>query len=337
MNVLEISKGAAAGYAGLLLAELGFTVHRIAVEDPNDHSDATAQLARSTFLHRNKTEHAVNAVDFTAYDAVVEDVGRGALERLGLSHRSIRRANPNLVLVSLSDFGLFGPYSDWSSTDICAQAAGGVVHVTGYSGEAPRKLPGDTAAMIAGLHGATAVASTVFGIQSSTETGVHIDISAQDTFMQHWTRHVSDYAHTGTSLPRQPRDPEGIHYRHTTRARDGWVYILALREPWQDVAAFLGLGDFVPADGLDPSDPQPWEAMEPAFTDAVASKDKYRWFADAALMGWTFAPVETPADIVNGPQTHARGSMRAVAVTTEDGPKTVHVPGLPYRIEPHRG
>ena len=149
--------------------------------------------------------------------------------------------------------------------------------------------------------------------------------------MQHWTRHVADYAYSGMHLRRQPETPRGIHFRHTELAADGWVFMLALRQPWQDVVAFLGLGEFITPDRMEPTAEQPpWEDMEDAFTDAVSSKRRYDWFADAAELGWTFAPVEDPWAVANGPQTEARGSMREVVF--EEQP--VKVPGLPFRFDP---
>ena len=67
--------------------------------------------------------------------------------------------------------------------------------------------------------------------------------------------------------------------------------------------------------------------MAPAFDAALASKDRYQWFADAADMGWTFAPVEDPADIVASPQTCARGAMQEATVAG----RPIPVPALPHR------
>jgi crotonobetainyl-CoA:carnitine CoA-transferase CaiB-like acyl-CoA transferase len=329
VKVLEVSNGAAGACAGLLLAELGFDVDHLPAPPMAAQIDQEDADAFELFFHRGKTSVDVDTIDLTQYDALVEDCGATTLENLGLNLDAARAKHGRLAIVSLSEFGLSGPYSTWTATDINAQAAGGIVHVSGFSDETPRKLPGDAAMMIAGLHGATAVVSAVLGIQRGVDTGVHVDISAQDTFMQHWTRHVSDYAYSGTRLNRQPREPRGIHFRHTARARDGWIFMLALRQPWQDVAAFLGLGEYLSPDLMDPDAEQPWEEMADAFTDAVATKDRYDWFADAADLGWTFAPVEDPWAVAHGPQTEARGSMHEITV---DG-RTIHVPGLPFRYD----
>lgn len=329
MKILEIATGTSAAFAGLLLAELGFDVDRIAMQPLHPYPDEDDQCAHELFFNRNKQSIEFANLELDSYDAVVEDCGHDTLAELGLDYTGMLKSNPNLVVVSMSPFGMTGPYHAYQANDINAQAAGGVLHVTGFDDEAPRKLPGDTASMIAGIHGATAAISTAFAVQQGDEQGLHIDISAQDTMMQHWTRHVSDYAYSGTLLGRQPREPRGIHNRHTARASDGYIFMLALRQPWQDVAAFLGLGNFLTPETMDPDAEQPWDAMEAAFGEAVSQQSRYDWFSAAADRDWTFAPVEDPWAVINGPQTKARGSMHEVVVKDQ----IIKVPGMPFRFD----
>ena len=327
MRVMEISRTSAAANAGLLLVQLGFDVDRLDIDCLDARFSNGFTEAQEVFFHRGKKLLALEDIHLEKYDAVIEDVGFKQLSELGMAISDMQGKSESLVVVSLSDFGLTGPYADWLSSEITVQAVGGVMHVCGYDGEPPLKLPGNTAAMILGVHGATAVASAVFGVTCGIEAGVHIDISAQDTLMQHWTRHISQYAYTGTTTVRAPRDPEGIHYRHTARAKDGWIYMLALRAAWREVADFLGLSEYVAMAGE--SNEQPWQEMEIPFQEAIAAKDRYTWFDEAAQMGWTFAPIEDPFDIMENPQNKARGFFEEIQV---DG-KVIKTPGLPYRIE----
>ena len=147
--------------------------------------------------------------------------------------------------------------------------------------------------------------------------------------MQHWTRHVADYAYSGTPMGRQPREPRGIPARHTARASDGWIFILALRQPWQDIAAFLGLGDHLTPELMQPRRRAAMGRNAGRLCAAVSEKGRYEWFSQAADLGWTFAPVEDPWAVANGPQTRARGSMHDIDV---DG-RTIKVPGLPFRFD----
>lgn len=354
MRVLELSQSAAAAYAGLLLGEYGFDVDVVtgiapgvdaASEELADDDRLASVLKRqraatATFLHRHKTPIEPAAIDLANYDCVIEDVGNQGLQALGLNHGQVLGAHDRMVLVTMSPFGLTGPYSQWHATDLQAQAAGGVLHASGFDDGCPRKLPGDAAAMIAGIHGATAAVATVYGVGAETVArATHIDISAQDTFMQHWTRHVADYAYSGAILGRTPTQPKTLLDRHTAPARDGWIFMLALRHPWQDVIAFLGLGEFLTEEAMAPDAEQPWADMEDAFYDQVASKDRYDWFSEAAELGWTFAPVDLPLAAMNSAQTQARQATEQAPLATSLAPSAhelheaqiVQLPKAPVR------
>jgi len=337
IRVLEISATAAAGYAGALLAQMGIQVDRV-VLDAAESPAADGAL----FLHHGKEQRAVasprraTASDYALadYHIVLEDVGAAALHKLGWSWRGLHKDAGARVLVSLSPFGRKGAYSDLPGNDFLAQAASSVMHNTGYDGEAPQMLPGEAAYMIAGLHGATAALVALFeqrDKEKNPESPPHIDISAQEAFMQHGIRHVAEYAYSGTVPRRQQREPRGLHYRHTAMASDGWLYLLALREPWQDLAAFLGLGEFLDAQAMERGSPQPdWNELQDAFHTAVASKSKYEWMADAAELGWTFAPAEDPFAIAASDQIAARGGMTQIS-DPESG-DSLPIPPLPWTV-----
>lgn len=315
MRVLEISQTAAAGYAGRLLLGMGFDVDRI------DLSNGETDPAREVFLHRGKNQAHRSPRHLRRRD-------RGRRPPRAASARYLApRAENGRSLVSVSNFGMNGPYTDYAATDLNVQALGGVLHASGFDDEAPRRLPGDVAGMIAGVHTATAAAAAVFGARNGRERRVHVDISAQDTFMQHWTRHVAQFAYSGTLIKREPKDARGLLIRHSIRAKDGWIFMLALRTKWQAVARFLGLDRFI--DDEETTD-QPWESMAGAVNDVVGQRNRYDWFAEAAAERWTFAPMEEIPSLFEGPQNSARAFFETVDV---DG-REVAVPTMPYRVEP---
>ena len=329
MRLLQIGSGSAAEYAGLLASELGFEVDRVVTEDASagDSDDASA---RELFLGRGKRDVSRDSLSLADYNAIIEDIGIEALRELGVTWTRLHAEYPDLSLVSVSPFGATGPYSEWHATDLTAQAAGGVVHVSGRDGEPPRALPQDVALMIAGLHAATAAVTATFAVGAGTDTGVHIDISAQDALMHHWTRHVADYAYSGMTT-RRHGEQTGIEVTgHVAPAEDGLVFVHALRQPWQDVAAFLGLGELLTEELMQPGALQPWDLMAKPFEQAVAARPRYDWCRDAAELGWTFAPVEDPWAVLSGPQNVARGTIDNI--TLADG-SSVSLPGVPWRFE----
>jgi len=121
IRVIEFSRGAAAAYCGLLLADMGADV--ILVDDPvddnaNDNSSplgASAQVG----LRRNKRSVALDLLTLDGRnlahslvrgaDVLVECLPPGTLARAGLGYDALSAVQPHLVYVSISAFGQDGP------------------------------------------------------------------------------------------------------------------------------------------------------------------------------------------------------------------------------------
>ena len=65
-------------------------------------------------------------------DILVESLGPGGLERIGLGWEEIRRRRPGLVVLSITDFGLEGPWSHYHGSDLVMFALGGQMMISGY-------------------------------------------------------------------------------------------------------------------------------------------------------------------------------------------------------------
>ncbi len=340
MRVIELLPGPSARFAGMLLAELGADVIQVEPTEgkhapsgggtPIDDS-ATAYLDRRKRrlrldLSRRRGRNLLMLLA-TRSDAIVEDLGPGGLGRLRLSYRRLRRTNPDIVVASISPFGGDGPHSGWQASELVVQAMGGIVQATGWDGEPPLKLAGYPAHFIAGLHAATAIQAAVFGVESGTETGVHIDVSAEEAFLHHWSRHIGQWAYGGLGTRREPRSFGRQGFPHTVMAADGWLYILALNAEWEALAFFLGLEPFITHEWTEPSvRAQRWPEIEPHFHASIAGRSKYDWFTGAAEQGYTFAPIDDPAALLRSPQLAERGFFKTATV---DG-QTVPSAGLPF-------
>src|SRR4029450_546995 len=75
-------------------------------------------------------------------DVLVENMGPGAMDRLGLSWEALHRLNPRLIAASGKGFGGGGPYAEYKSFEWIAQAMAGAMSMTGSPDGPPTKAIG---------------------------------------------------------------------------------------------------------------------------------------------------------------------------------------------------
>ena len=147
LRILDLTRVVAGPFATAVLADLGADV--VKVERPGTGDDYrygpsprgetslsfenTNRGKRSITLdlrHDEGRELFLRLVE--GADAVVENFRSGFLAAQGLGAESLQSRNPRCVVASLSGFGHTGPRSGRASYDIVAQAAGGLLAMTGF-------------------------------------------------------------------------------------------------------------------------------------------------------------------------------------------------------------
>ena len=156
VGVVELAEGVAGSYCGKLFADLGADVLKI--EGPGgDPVRASPEGSRSPvgggFLHLNTNKRSVvidpDAPDATdrlwrlleCADLVVEVSGAGDLARYGLTWATVHERMPTLVVVSISGFGVTGPYAGYKWSDLTVQAMSGALLLQHSDQQDPVKLP----------------------------------------------------------------------------------------------------------------------------------------------------------------------------------------------------
>src|SRR5258705_3112376 len=94
-------------------------------------------------------------------DIVVENMGPGAMERLGLGYESLKKLNPRLIAASVKGFGSTGPYAEYKSFEWIAQAMAGAMSMTGSPDGPPTKAIRGLPDTRAGLHTAIGIPAPI--------------------------------------------------------------------------------------------------------------------------------------------------------------------------------
>ena len=154
IRVVEVGHMLAGPYCGLLLADLGAEVIKIEPPDGDiarrigphqigQHNAYFASLNRSKKsvvldLSSPQGQLALEGIVTDAH-ALVTNLRPSAIKKLGLTYEALKSANPRLVCVALTGYGLEGPNADNPAYDYVIQAMTGVMSLTGDPAAPPTK------------------------------------------------------------------------------------------------------------------------------------------------------------------------------------------------------
>ena len=115
-------------------------------------------------------------------DVLVQNFRPGTLERLGVNEAKLRKANPRLVSVSISNFGSTGPHRDYAMTDNIAYASGGWTFPMGELSREPVQPGGAFGQYVAGLYAAIGALQAVRN-RDETNAAQTVEVSIQEALI----------------------------------------------------------------------------------------------------------------------------------------------------------
>ncbi len=185
--VLDLGQLHPGPYATQLLGQLGATV--IKVEKPG--GDTSRMLGRDTYAKYNRGKSSImldlkQADDRAtllrlarASDVLVEGFRPGVMARLGLDFAALARANPRLVVCSITGFGQDGPYAQRPGHDINYLALSGYWAVPSQVQDLAARPRLRLSDYCAAMHATLAILAAVDDARA-TGSGQHLDVSIHD-------------------------------------------------------------------------------------------------------------------------------------------------------------
>ena len=191
IRVVEIGNYMAGPYCGMQLADLGADVVKVEHPTAGDLARLLEPLASGesgNFARLNRDKRSL-AIDLKREegraifrrlaeraDVIVENLRPGTMGDLGLPPASLLEANPRLVYVAVTGWGLDGPYADRPALDIIVQGQSGLMSITGEEGGAPVKVGVSIADLTAALY-ATIATLAALRARERDGRGQLVDIS----------------------------------------------------------------------------------------------------------------------------------------------------------------
>lgn len=254
--VLEVGAFMAAPFATLQLADLGARVVKIEPPgggDPTRSAGPFLDGESSPFLRLNRNKESVvldlkTERDREAFlaladraDVVVENLRPGAMDRLGLGWAALSARRPELVYASASGWGQDGAASGRAGLDIMAQAASGLMSVTGDPDGDPVKVGVPVCDLVTALYVALAVTAALRE-RDRSGTGQHIDVSLLESGVSLAVWEAGMYFGDGEVAARRGSAHQRYAPYQAVRTADGHVTVGAnTPRLWSALCGALGL------------------------------------------------------------------------------------------------
>jgi crotonobetainyl-CoA:carnitine CoA-transferase CaiB-like acyl-CoA transferase len=230
--VLELARYQAGPRGGMLLSDLGAEVIKIEAlggEETRRHPPMVrGQSVYFSVYNRGKKSLCLDMRSpkgkevFSALvgksDIVLENFRPGVMAAMGFAYEPLRAINPGIILVSVSGFGQYGPYTDRPAFDPLGQAMSGLMHLTGQPVGRPLGTASSVVDRYTALH-ATIGALAALRHRERTGEGQVVDVCLLDSALTMVEIPTSYYLATGEEGGEAGRPPY--------RAKDGWVVISA--------------------------------------------------------------------------------------------------------------
>ena len=194
LKVLDFSRVLAGPFAGRMLSDLGADVVKVEPPDgdvtrlwghvvgglPGYYHQQNAGKRNICVDLRNVGAKALVLELVAEADILIENYRPDVMPRLGLGYDELSRANPRLIMLSISGFGQGGPESHRPAYAPIVHAEVGLMHRQAERAELPfSDLPLSVADTNASLHGLVGLLSAVI-MRQQTGLGQHIDIAMID-------------------------------------------------------------------------------------------------------------------------------------------------------------
>ena len=331
VRVLELARFQAGPRGGMILSDLGAEVIKIEAmggEETRRHPPMVrGQSVYFTVYNRGKKSICLDlrspegkevfAALVKKADVVLENFRPGTMRAMGFDYERLRALNPGIILVSVSGFGQYGPYTERPAFDSLGQAMGGLMTLTGQLEGKPIGTATSLVDRYTSLH-ATIGTLAALRHRERTGEGQLVDVCLLDSALTMVEIPTSYYLATGEEGGEGGRPPY--------RTKDGWVVIAAAGRHMASALMKIvgGPDDDTPLAGSSPA------ADRRAKIDAwCAAHTSYEVCAALHEAGIPSAPVRTIPEVAKDPHLWEREML----VKMEDAVAgEMYVPGVTVKM-----
>lgn len=358
--VVDASRVLAGPYAAMLLGDLGASV--VKVEQPGSGDDTrrwgppfTEAGDSAYYLAVNRGKRGV-AIDLrqdagrgvfyallARADVLIENFKAETREAFALSGEATGRRFPRLVHAAVSGFGATGAFASRPGYDNVAQAASGLMSITGPADGEPHKVGVAVSDLAAGLHAAVAILAAVRH-RDATGAGQFVDVSLFDASLGLLANVASSALVSGEEPKRWGNAHPSIVPYQTVRAADR-PFMLAVGNDlqFQTLCQVLEAPRWAddPRFSTNPARVRHRDALLPMIEERLSRRPAAAWLAVLEAAGIPAGPVRTIPEALSSPEAAERemvvrvGGVPMVAPVPKLNKTPARVASRPPRLGEH--
>jgi formyl-CoA transferase/CoA:oxalate CoA-transferase len=328
VRVLDVTTSLAGPYCTEVLAALGADV--IKVEPPETGDEARSwgppfwNGESTMFLSMNAGKRSLaldvrRGVDVLlrladSADVFIQSLRPGTAEVRGFGADAVRARNARLVYTSIGAFGHKGPWSTRPGYDPLAQAAGGILSVTGEEGGAGVRVGVSIIDQSTGVWAALAIVAALHE-RERTGLGRTVDVSLYETALALLSYQLTGYLGSGEVPGRHGTAFPSIAPYRAYPAADGEVMIAAGNDRlFAALVEALGIPEAAadPRFVTNPDRVAHRAELDELIGEAVSSMETAALLDRLEQAGVPAAPVQNVAQVAAHPQTKALGMLQPV-------------------------
>ena len=328
VTILELGQVIAGNFGGVILADLGAEIIKIEPHSGDTARNATiaplhGESAIHLFMNRGKKSVVLDLKDqrgldmfyslVAQADVVIDNFRPGVMERLGIDHATLKEHNPEVITVSVTGFGEYGPARDKSAFDLVVQAYSGHVDITGPADGDPARVGIPIADISGGIYSCISVLAALVGRERHNE-GRHADVAMLDSLVSMLSYDALDYLNSGRKLTRLGTAHAHIVPWQAFQTSDGYIVVAARDEKfWRNLCHSIERPDLIedPLTSDNAARVSNRDYLIPILTEVFISKPTLDWLEILDEHDIPNAPVNDIGEVFDDPQVQARGMIRS--------------------------
>jgi formyl-CoA transferase len=355
IRVLDVCQVMAGPFCCMLLGDLGADVIKIEPPDGGDQARRAMGFKLKGddslgFLNMNRNKRSIT-IDLKSEagrnvflrlaetaDVIVENYRPGAMKKLGVDYEAVQTVNPRIIYASISGFGQSGPWADRPGFDLIAQAASGIISVTGDATGPPARSGVPVTDIGCSLFALYAILAAYIGRQA-TGRGQYIDASLYEAGIAFAIWDISEYWGTGRVPHRLGTANRMAAPYEAVRAKDGYFVIGANNDRlWLRLCEALERADLAsnPSYKTNANRLANREALAADLESTFRAQDRDHWVSLLLEAGVPAGPISDFAEVFASEHAKARQMKMTINHPIEGAVPNIGFPvklmGTPQQI-----